>query len=158
DDWRTSCASESPSDCRAFLKGRDPRFLLAQHADRRRRNPRFTHSDLVYADKDRDRRSDLRPALRSWALRNERHTRGRYAAGLPSVAERARRTLRWYARGAAVRCTQTSKRRRTAATLTGRTTAAAEQSQPATSAVTASLCEARTSPKGDGYKLSAKFT
>ena len=57
-------------------------FFLPKHEDRRRRNTRFAHSDLVHANQDRDGRSDLRPALRVGPLRNERHARRGYAAGL----------------------------------------------------------------------------
>ena len=128
--WRTSCSGESPSHHRTFLKGCDPRFLFAKHADRWRRNSRFAHPDVVHSDQDRDLRSDLRPAVRSGPLLNERDARGRYTAGLRSVAERTRRVGWRRAKRTSAWCAEDC---RTTSRSTGKTNRAAPAPSPSPS-------------------------
>src|SRR5260370_32278332 len=75
-----------------FVQRCNPRLFPAKHAHRGRRNPRFAYSDVVHSNQDRDLRSDLRSALRSWPFWNEGHVGGRHAGGLSDVAQGACRT------------------------------------------------------------------
>src|SRR5260370_35108151 len=98
-----------------FVQRCNPRLLLAEHAHRGRRNPRFAYSDVVHSNQDRDLRSDLRSALRSWPFWNEGHVGGRHARGLSDLAQRTRRTG-WHTGGASTKRTRQSPSRNSTAT------------------------------------------